>query len=137
MAEGSMSPRMINLSRKCRTERPLSPLRKLMKALGAEGELADREGRMADASRCYLDTIRLGYGISRGGHMVDWLTGGVFLTSGAESLHKNRFKLESDHCTELANRMLQLEGQAESWTDIRDRNAAYDYLWGGWQDRVS
>ena len=108
----------------------------LARAFWAEGELAEREGRMTDATQSYLDSIRTGYGMSRGGLMSDWFTGGVILVSGAERVHNIRFELESNHCVELANRVYELDIEAEPWTDIRNRNAAYEYLRGGWQSRV-
>ena len=56
----------------------LSPLRRLWIAFWAEGELAEREGRMADAAGSYMDMVRMGYGISRGRLMVDSLVGDSF-----------------------------------------------------------
>ena len=42
-------------------------LKSLARLLAAEGRLAEMEGRPADAARSYVDAIRLGAGMSRGG----------------------------------------------------------------------
>ena len=115
----------------------VTPLRALGRAFWAEGELAEREGRKADAARSYEDMIRVGYGISRGGDMTDFFVGTHVLTLGAARLHDIRSGLESTHCAELAKKIHELESAAEPWSGLRDRNAAYNSIWGGWQLRVT
>ena len=115
----------------------LSSLRTLAIAFAVDGVWAEREGRMADAAGSYMDVIRTGYGISRGGHVTDDLTGQALLMIGSKRLRSIRSKLKSTQCTQLAQRIYQLDSEAESWVEIRDREAAYDVFQFGWQGRVS
>src|SRR5260370_41941067 len=53
----------------------LKGLRTLIALLAAEGKLAEREGRTMDAVESYLDMMRFGQEISRGGLVVERLGG--------------------------------------------------------------
>jgi hypothetical protein len=53
--------------------RDLISLRSLATVLSAEGRLAEMENRPADATRSYVDAIRLGTEMSRGGLMINRL----------------------------------------------------------------
>ena len=55
--------------------RDLIGLRSLAMVLSAEGRLAEMENRPADATRSYVDAIRLGTEMSRGGLMINRLVG--------------------------------------------------------------
>src|SRR5436190_1611091 len=49
--------------------------RALARVLVAEGKLAEREGRMPDAARSYLDCLHLGTDVPRGGVLIHGLVG--------------------------------------------------------------
>jgi hypothetical protein len=53
----------------------LGEFKKIGLAFRAEGELAEREGRTNDAARVYLDGIRFGQEVCRGGLVIDRLVG--------------------------------------------------------------
>jgi hypothetical protein len=53
----------------------LAGLKKLGMLLGQEGRLAERENRNADAVRCYMDAIRFGNEVSRGGVIIHRFSG--------------------------------------------------------------
>src|SRR5689334_4036344 len=55
--------------------RDLISLKSLARLLSAEGRLAEMEDRPADSARSYLDAIRLGNEMSRGGLMMNRLVG--------------------------------------------------------------
>ena len=77
------------LHRECRiprftTDRPptetFMPLFDLRLLFEAEGTLAEKEGRPADALRSYLDLYQLGYQLIQGGCWIDFL-----ISSGAQT----------------------------------------------------
>ncbi len=53
----------------------LAVLKRLAHAITAEGRLAELENRPGEAAEAYLNVIRLGYAISRGGLIIDSLVG--------------------------------------------------------------
>jgi len=53
----------------------LARFRDLARLLVIEGSLAEREGRLADAADSYLDALRLGDDISRGGPLLNRIVG--------------------------------------------------------------
>jgi len=53
----------------------LARLKVLARLLTDEGQLAEMENRYADAAQSYLDTIRLGNEMSRGGFIINRLVG--------------------------------------------------------------
>ncbi len=115
----------------------VQPSRMLQMAFSAEGELARREGRIADAAGSYVDMIRAGYAISRGGDDTDFLLGARLLVRGAARLHDIRSELDSTHCAEMAKRIDRLESEVEPWVEFRERCVAHETQWGGWQNRVT
>jgi hypothetical protein len=53
----------------------MTTYRELARVLLTEGRLAEREGRPADAVRSYLDCLRLGVDVPRGGPVIHGLVG--------------------------------------------------------------
>ena len=113
-----------------------TPLRVLQSAFREEGELAEREDRTADAARSYLDIIRLGYSVSRGGLETDSLLGRVIRNSGVESLREICARLTSSQCTEFARTVDQFEKHVEAIEDVLARERAWEDHAGVWQIRV-
>jgi len=64
----------------------LGNLKRLVQLLVAEGRLAEIESQPADAARSYLDAIRFGNEISRGGFMINRLVGVACETIGGSPL---------------------------------------------------
>ena len=105
-------------------------------ALKLERELAEREGRTADAAQSCLDTIRLGY-CARGGTTTDALIGSEFQGRAIERLRDISRGLTSRQCRDLAGKIYLLERTAEPPEIFEARElAAVDHSWR-WQDRVS
>ena len=60
----------------------LADYRELARVLVTEGKLAEREGRYHDAIRSYLDCLRLGVDVPRGGTLIHGLVARRSRTSG-------------------------------------------------------
>ena len=105
-------------------------------ALDVERELAEKEGRAADAAQSCLDTIRLGY-CARGGTTTEAFIGWGFQGRAIERLRDISSGLTSRQCRDLADRIYLLERTAEPPEFFEARElAAVDHSWR-WQDRVS
>jgi hypothetical protein len=75
----------------------------------AEGQLAEREGRLAGAARGYTDAIRLGQAISQGGLLIDVLVGIACEAMGINSVKKLVPRLDAQTCKELVGVLEKLE----------------------------
>ena len=135
----------VGLDRRCQMPWSLSrpptldilfPLRALDSVFGSEGDLAKREGRVADAARSYADIIRLGYSMSRGGQTADAFMGVVVSNSGITKLRSVSRRLTSNQSAELAREIERLESNAERAADILARDFAGIDLQCDWQFRV-
>jgi hypothetical protein len=76
-------------------------IRQLARAYVAQGKSAELDGRTDDAVRSYVDTIRLGRAISRGGLAIDWLVGCMFEGMGVHALYGLRGSLTPEQCRRL------------------------------------
>lgn len=98
--------------------RDLVSLKSLTKVLSAEGRLAEMEDRPADAVRSYLDAIRLGSEMSRGGLMMNRLVGIACEGIGSISLVR---LLPTLHCEQVPPLILELENiddRTVLWNDV-------------------
>ena len=53
----------------------LAGLKRLVQLLAAEGRLREMDNRLADAAQSYVDAIRFGNEMSRGGFVINRLVG--------------------------------------------------------------
>ncbi len=100
--------------------------RALGRAFLAEGKLAEMNGRPADAVEDYLNVIRVGQKVSRGGMIIDWLVGQAVEGIGVEALTELRGTLTPDQCRELIDILQTLDANFEPLEDVWAR----DELWG-------
>lgn len=111
--------------------------RTLARAFLREGKLAEAEGRTADAAKSYLDTIRLGRAIARGGLLIDALVGWAIEGIGRQGLHDMRETLTSAQCRDLID---ALETAAAGW-ESPETIIVRDTVWGqnafAWQGRLA
>jgi hypothetical protein len=91
----------------------LARIKALTLAFIAEGELAEREGRLAGAARSYTDAIRLGHAISQGGMLIDALVGIACEAMGINSVKKLVPRLDAQTCRELVGVLEKLESSRE------------------------
>ena len=96
----------------------LIALRSLALLLGAEGRLAEMENRPADAAKSYLDGIRLGINISRGGLMVDHMIGVASQGMSSTSLAKLIPKLTCHQMRPLIEQLEQIDAQNVTWKEV-------------------
>jgi hypothetical protein len=98
--------------------RDLIGLRRLAVVLSAEGRLAEMENRPADAARSYLDAIRLGTEMSRGGLMMNRLVGIACEGIGGIALMKLVPNLTCEQMRPLAAELETIDNATVDWSDI-------------------
>jgi hypothetical protein len=92
----------------------LGSFKSLARAFQAEGSLAERENRPADAARAYLDAVRFGQESCRGGVLIDMLVGVACQTLGCRALEGMIEKLPDADCREAARQLAEMQAKAES-----------------------
>lgn len=101
----------------------LAQFKKLALAFRAEGELAEREGRTNDAARIYVDGIRFGQQVCRGGLLIDRLVGVACEGINLEPLTNLARDLDSRTCRELASLLERMDATREpveaTWKEER------------------
>jgi hypothetical protein len=68
--------------------RDLAVMKQLAQLLAAEGRLREMDNRLADAAQSYVDAIRLGKEMSRGGFIINRLVGIACEAIGGTPLSK-------------------------------------------------
>jgi len=96
----------------------LIALKSLAKLLIAEGRLAELENRPADAARSYLDAIRLGTKMSRGGFMINRLVGIACEGMGTIPLVKLLPKLSCEQMRPLVTELEQIDAITVTWREV-------------------
>lgn len=114
----------------------LPGMKGLAQALKAEGQLAEKENRIPDAIQSYLDGIRFGHEISRGGLLIDSLIGNACEAIAMQPLNSLRGRLGANDCRQAAKALEAIDAQRESL----DAVLAHERIWaaqtGGWRYRV-
>jgi hypothetical protein len=95
----------------------LANYRELARALVAEGKLAEREGRMRDAARSYLDCLRLGADAPRGGVLIHGLVGIAIHAIGLNAFQPGVNHLDGPTAAAAAHQMGLLERDLPPFTD--------------------
>jgi hypothetical protein len=103
----------------------LIQLRKLAFQLIGEGKLAEIEGRRADAVQSYLDEIRFGQEVGRGGLMVEKLLGIACERVGLSVLQGLAPKLSSEESSKLTKALEEIDGRRERWEAVLRRQKAF------------
>lgn len=98
----------------------LGKSRSLAQLLRAEGRLAEMENRSFDAARCYIDAMRLGNEISRGGVVINRLIGIAVETIGATPLSKLLPQITSGDSASLLHQLEELDAHRVSFDEIRE-----------------
>lgn len=89
--------------------------RELARVLVAEGKLAEREGRMADAARSYRDCLRFGVDVPRGGTLLHGQLGIAIQNTGLRALEESIHRLAGPTAARLAREMRSLDGRSTSF----------------------
>ena len=124
----------VGLDRECRVPLDLdmtnSPLvlplmRKLAFLLVANGRLAELEARPDEAARDYLDAIRFGNEISRGGFMINRMVGLACQVIGLTPLAKLTPALSCEHTRFTIAALEKLDATSVTWDEIRRAENAF------------
>jgi hypothetical protein len=90
----------------------LARFRALARVLVSEGKLAEREGRVNDAARSYLDCLHLGVDVPRGGPLIHGLVGIAIQSIGLRPLQDVADRLDGPTARMAAREMARLDAQA-------------------------
>ena len=96
----------------------LGTLKGLAYVLVGEGRLAELENRPADATRSYLDAIRFGNEISRGGLVIHRLVGAACQFIGGSPLAKLAPRLGCDQSRPVIAELEKIDSDAVPWEQI-------------------
>ncbi|MHC4404427.1 MAG: hypothetical protein ACYTG0_32640, partial [Planctomycetota bacterium] len=116
--------------------RGCSAFRAIGRTFGDEGDLAQKQGRAADAGQHYLDAIRLARASVRGGMMTNALTGNAIEGIGLEGLRRVRDALTPEEARELIAELKGLDANREPLEEIFYRDDIWERQVYGWQVKL-
>jgi hypothetical protein len=97
----------------------LARLKLLARLLTDEGQLAEMENRYAEAAHRYVDAIRLGNEMSRGGFIIHRLVGIACEAIGDTLLIKLVPKLNSEEARPVIAELEKIDRARVSWDEVR------------------
>jgi hypothetical protein len=98
--------------------RDLVALKALARVLVAEGRLAERDNRPADAARSYVEAIRLGGQMSHGGMMINRVVGIACEGVGSIPLVKLLPKLGCEQVRPLIPALRKIDDDSVPWSEV-------------------
>jgi hypothetical protein len=96
----------------------LTALKRLTQAWVIEGRLAETENSPTDATRLYLEIVRLGNESVRGGIIIDQLVGTAVESIGTANLQNLLRELTAKSCRETATTLETLDSQRQTWSEV-------------------
>lgn len=99
--------------------------KRLAQLLVAEGRLAELEDRPAEAARSYLDAVRLGQEISRGGFVINRLVGIACSAIGMAPLGRLAPKLDCEPLKPIAAELETIDHAGVTWDEVWAAEKAY------------
>ena len=103
----------------------LAHLKSLVRLLSEEGRLAEMETRYADAAHSYLDAIRFGNEISRGGFIIHRLVGIACEAIGDTPLGKLAPKLTSGEARPVIAELEKIDRAGVTWAEVRQNEERF------------
>lgn len=103
----------------------IGALRDLGRLLSIEAKLAEAEGDTSAALASHVDTVRLGHAISKGGLMLDSMTGIAIEDMGRKGLTELRSKLKSGECRGLILQLKQIDENRQPFQAMLDNEAIW------------
>jgi hypothetical protein len=97
----------------------LPRLKSLARLLAEEGRLAELEGRYGDAAHSYIDVIRFGNEMSRGGFIITRLVGIACEAIGQTPLSKLVPRLSLDEGRWVVGELEKIDNNQVKWEDVR------------------
>jgi hypothetical protein len=96
----------------------IDDFRELGRVLLTEGKLAEREGRLDHATRSYLDCLRLGVDVPRGGGLLHGIEGLQIQKMGLQALLGLVDRLDGRTAAAAAREMSRLDAQAPTAAEV-------------------
>ena len=96
----------------------LAKLKPLARLLAEEGRLAEIEGRYAAAAQSYLETIRFGNEMSRGGFIIIRLVGIACEAIGEVPLRTLVAKLKPEEAQAVIHELEQIDRTSVTWDEV-------------------
>ena len=96
----------------------LGKLKRLSRLIAAEARLAELENRPADAARSYIDSIRFGNEVSRGGFLINRLMGIACETMGGAPLARLAPNLSCEQVRPLLTDLEKIDATRMPWQEI-------------------
>jgi hypothetical protein len=104
----------------------LAAANRLVQLLAAEGRLREQDNRLADAAQSYVDAIRVGKEISRGGFIINRFVGIACETHGITPLSKLVPRLNPQEARPVISDLEKIDSAGITWEEVR-RN--YNRRW--------
>jgi len=114
----------------------ISCIKRLSQALAAQGRLAERENRPADATEAYLSIIQLGRAISQGGVLLDLMVSSAVEAIGTSGLEQVVPALDARQCREAAAAIESSESRREPLEAVLAREREWAYRSYGLRKRI-
>jgi len=127
----------------------LGGMKRLAQLLTTEGRLSEMEDRPAEAARSYVDAIRFGNELSRGGFLVTRLVGVACEAIGCAPLAKVVPELSREDARIILSELEKVDAGRVTWAEVlrgeqyfvryqlRGRMNPMLWVWGWWQSRGS
>ena len=103
----------------------LARMKRLVHLLAAEGRLREMENRPADAARSYVEAIRFGNEMSRGGFLITRLVGVACEAIGYAPLEKLVSKLNPDEARAVLTDLDKLDAGRVTWAEVQQSERRY------------
>jgi hypothetical protein len=97
----------------------LARMKRLVHLLAAEGRLREMENRPADAALSYVEALRFGNAMSRGGFLITRLVGIACEGIGYAPLAKLAPKLNPDEARAVLRDMDKLDAGRVTWAEVK------------------
>jgi hypothetical protein len=97
----------------------LAAMKQLVQLLVAEGRLREMDNRFADAAQSYLDAIRFGKEMSRGGFFINRLVGIACEAIGSTALSKLVPKLDPQEARPVISELEKIDGAGVTWEEVQ------------------
>jgi hypothetical protein len=110
----------------------IQALRSVARALMRDAELAQQQGRFADAARIAVENLRFSQASARGGLLLNYLIAMAIEGIGQSSLYRAIPELEPDTCREIIAALERIEAGREPLEDFRMRERIWEEHAYGW-----
>jgi hypothetical protein len=106
----------------------LAAMKRLAQLLAAEGRLREMDNRFADAAQSYVDAIRFGNEVSRGGFIINRLVGCALEAMGDTPLSKLAPKLNAGEARPVIAELEKIDCAGITWDEVlRNENRFEHY----------